>query len=84
MKRLIGSICHQYTILYTLNIIWVEFGKKATIYDNYFWSVHDICDNQGVYPIEYSDFVIDPIEKVNNRRYDSIHIINNFGQTPSI
>ena len=31
----------------------------------------------------YSDLVIDPIEKANNNRYDSIHIIiNNFGQTP--
>ena len=25
----------------------------ATIYVNYFWSVRDICDNQGLYPIEY-------------------------------
>ena len=35
---------------------FVPLPSKASvqyIYVNYFWSVHDICDNQGVYPIEY-------------------------------
>ena len=58
VKLLIGSTFHQYHTIHTLNITWIKSRNEyiiipATIYVNYFWSVHDICDNQGVYPIEY-------------------------------